>query len=102
MKFISRQTRAAGAAKAWITQYGTDRDGVAKRIEALGAAPDPDEVNNIIGNDSWTYLKCDECGQDVDFVVECGQEPDYESSTARLCGECVRRAMAIVLGQEAR
>ena len=102
MKFISRQTRAAGAAKAWLKQYGTDRDGVAKRIEGLGATPDPDAINKIIGNDSWTYCKCDECGDEVDFVVECGQEPDYESATARLCGECVRRAMAIVLGQEAK
>ncbi len=102
MKFISRHTRAAGAAKAWIKQYGTDRDGVASRIEALGPTPDPDAVNKIIGNDSWTYCKCDECEQESEFVVEVGQEPDYESSTARLCGECVRRAMAIVLGKEAK
>ena len=102
MKCISRHTRAAGAARAWIRQNGTDRDGVAKRIKVLGRSPDPDAINKIIGNDSWTYCECDECGDEVDFVVQCGQEPDYESATALLCGGCVRRAMAIVLGQEAK
>lgn len=102
MKLISRRTRAAGAAKAWLSQYLNDQDGIAKRIDALGPNPDPDAVNKLIGNDTWTRCECDECSHEVEFVIQVGQEPGYESSTALLCGECVRRAMAIVLGQEAK
>jgi hypothetical protein len=102
MKLISRRTRASGAASEWRAQYGRDQDGIAKRIEALGPSPEPDAVNAVIGNDTWTSCRCDECGHEVEFVVEVGEEPGYESSTATLCGECVRRAMAIVLGQEAK
>ncbi len=102
MKFISRKMRAASAAKGWRAQYGFDRDDVASRIDALGPKPDPESVNEIIGNDTWTRCDCDECGREVEFVVEFGEYQDYALETARICEECVGRAMAIVLGQKAK
>ena len=51
-----------------------------------------DEVNIIIGNESWTRLSCDECGSNVDVILTVGQEPDYESRTASLCKSCVQKA----------
>jgi hypothetical protein len=52
-----------------------------------------DDVNTIIGNKSWTRLTCDECGSEtITEVMEVGQEPDYESNTARLCLECIKKA----------
>ena len=110
MRLITRQKKAANAAKQWRgaywsqadgwTAYGTDkrgRDVTHGMIEALGAAPDPDDVDAIIGNGSWTSTSCDECGaHDGRPVVELGAEPDYESSTATVCGECLTGAKAIM------
>ena len=54
----------------------------------------PDAVNDIIGNQSWTQCSCSECNRDVDAVVQLGQEPDYESSTAWICRDCIKLAAA--------
>lgn len=56
------------------------------------------DVEKVIGNYSWTRLKCDDCGReddDLDTVVQVGQEPDYESATALLCKECAKRAFSL-------
>ena len=53
------------------------------------------DVTAIIGNDSWTSLKCDECGKYVDAVVQVGEEPDYESYSAKLCKPCVYKALTL-------
>lgn len=96
MKLITRQSRAAKAAEAWAAQY---RNGRKKDIHdallALGESPSPDDVNQVIGNGSWTDLKCDECGCSVERVVMVGEEPDYESSTAQLCPSCLSVAAGL-------
>lgn len=51
-----------------------------------------EEVDSIIGNKSWTRLQCDQCREDVDWIYEFGQEPDYESKTAQICSTCLCRA----------
>lgn len=102
----SRAFLAAHAAEAWRRQYAAAIEnqhalftGDAKRVaiydalRALGPTPDPDEVDRIIGNNSWTSNHCDECGAPAD-TVQVGQPPDYESRTADLCEPCVRRALA--------
>lgn len=37
--------------------------------DKLDSAPDKESIDAIIGNDSWTTLRCDECGKDVDEVA---------------------------------
>lgn len=55
-----------------------------------------EDVNKIMGNSSWTNLTCDECKQNVDKVVQLGEEPDYESSTASICFSCLTKAVKLV------
>jgi len=65
---------------------------IAEQLDALDPETATDEeVNVIIGNDSWTRLTCDECDEDVDAVLTVGEEPDHESHTASLCRTCVGR-----------
>lgn len=102
----SRAFLAAHAAEAWHRQYAAAIDGPrrhpddAKRADvygallALGPTPNPDDVDRIIGNKSWTDNRCDECQAQAD-TVQVGQRPDYESRTADLCEACVRRALAL-------
>ena len=54
------------------------------------------DVNDIIGNSSWTRLKCDDCQKETDFVLVLGEEPDFESNTARLCRYCVLAAFSLL------
>jgi hypothetical protein len=43
--------------------------------------------------------KCDECGEDSDTLVQVGEEPDIESSTAELCLGCVKKAYDLISGE---
>ena len=38
-------------------------------LQALGVAATPDAVNEIIGNESWTRVQCDLCGQRVESAI---------------------------------
>ncbi|GAG01408.1 unnamed protein product, partial [marine sediment metagenome] len=74
MKALKRTRRkeAASTADCWMEQYyqngawedcldsGSER--VYEELLALGAFPEPEHVNKVIGNDSWVDLKCDGCG----------------------------------------
>lgn len=108
MKVYTRLGEAATAADRWRDQYPQrDREIYGGRIvgeiqdalRALGPSPTPEAVKAVIGND-WCLLTCNECGRQVDSVIEVGEEPaDYESSTARLCGECLLKALKMFDGE---
>lgn len=79
---------AHNVAERWRTQYqhagrwtdtvhGSSAD-VYLRLLALGPTPDPRDVNNIIGNTSWTHPDCDVTGSAPVCVVladHFGREP---------------------------
>lgn len=46
---------------------------------------------------NWTALVCDECGRDVQIVVQVGEKPDFESRTAQLCKNCLIAAKNALL-----
>lgn len=54
-----------------------------------------EDMDSILGNSSWTRMKCDECGRKVEAFVTLGEEPDYESSTASICKECLTKALSL-------
>ena len=97
MKLITRQSRANDVSIRWKYQYRIDIGDIQKRLDALGKEKNPDDVDKIIGNVSWTAIPpCTECGKEnPDFVVMVGEEPDYESATAWLCAECIKKAMRL-------
>lgn len=110
MRLITRSGKAAAVAEAWRRQY-QDRDGSWKydthpsfttglskeqtynALVILGPNPNADDVDRVIGNTSWTACRCDECDQYFEEVMEVGQDPEYESSTAELCEGCVIMAL---------
>ena len=98
MRIITTKQLALKATDRWYSQYfkngnwarhGNDKREIYENLEKLGENPTPKQVNETIGNDSWTRLRCHECKEHVDLVVEVGEEPDYESSTANLCKSCL-------------
>jgi len=44
---------------------------------------DSAEIDKIIGNDEWTKLQCDECGENVKVVVQFNE--------TKICKECLGR-----------
>lgn len=97
MKLLSRKIKAATAADRWAYRYQAnrwpDKQATLQALCDLGPDPDPDEVDRVIGNASWTRTSCSECGnEDPMFVVQLGHEPDYESCTAWICDTCIEKA----------
>jgi hypothetical protein len=100
MIILTRQEQADDAPRRWKEQYGCGRWGqdkveIRELLNALPKPVDPNEVDRIIGNTSWTYLACSECRKDAEEVVRVGHEPDYESCTAYLCKACAKKAASI-------
>lgn len=95
MYLETRWSKAATAAERWDNQYKGDRHrlAISKKIKNLGSHPNPDKVNQIIGNTAWTDCTCWECMQTVDAVVVVGQKPDYDSITCYLCLDCAKLAV---------
>jgi len=54
-----------------------------------------EDVDKIIGNESWTRIKCDQCKKEVTAVLQVGEPLSYESATANLCQKCVEQVSAI-------
>lgn len=88
----------------WSEQYGVGRHGpdkqqILEKLKMLDLETCAKEsVNAIIGNSSWTTLRCDDCRSEVDTVIQLGQEPDYESATAEVCVKCLRKALKLYKG----
>jgi len=101
MRIITRQSLANKVAERWAGQYkggayGADKHDKLKKLRALGDAPNPNDIDLVIGNNSWTRTSCHECGKDNIDVVEIGQDPDYESYTADICKPCLEKALGIL------
>lgn len=106
MILITRESKAAGVAETYARQYrdlskefrlldGRNPHAISLKLNALGANPDPDAVDAAIESKGWTQTTCNECNQDVDVVVQLGQEPDCESATANVCMQCLASAVRL-------
>lgn len=104
-RFMSRQTLANTAADRWEKQYGGGHYGADKlatlaRLRELGPTPNPDDIDRVIGNGSWTRECCDGCQSEQGPWVMVGEDPDYESRTATLCRLCLLEAMRVIEAEE--
>lgn len=73
-------------------KYNGDPEDVYKQLCALGNDATEEDVSRIIGNDSWTRNKCNECNLDCEIIVRLGELPDYDSATACVCRDCLLKA----------
>lgn len=113
MIIITERYLIRGVAAKWAAQYrdqtrrlkgGETAGSIHARLAALnGETATVADVEAIIGNSSWTTPPtCSECGAEGGPVVQLGEEPDYESSTAWVCGPCLRAASDMLLLGETR
>lgn len=100
MEIVSKQTKLASLYERWAEQYPPDVmddkwGAVTKRLRE-----DPpktcEEADELIGNNSWTRIRCYQCEEEKDVVVRVGEEPDYESSTSWICKDCLNIALKMI------
>lgn len=109
VEIVTKQSLIERAADMWKEQYynkkletwgnwGKFYNGLTPEeiYQKLLGVKTEDEVKKAIGNGSWTRNICNECGLDSDIVVVLGEKPDIESSTASICPNCLRKALALV------
>ena len=101
MRVVTRHERAAKAAAKWGRQYfkrsawyDDEKHGIFLELNALGDSPDPDEVDRVIKNGSWTRLSCSACGEDRDTVAtfEC----KIEARQVMVCVACLAAASKLL------
>ena len=112
MKVITRESRANDAAMVWKKQYYNEKDkswkmiddkkgyptvdsgNIYEELKGLGANPDPDEVDRIIGNNSWTQVPvCDECGETKQAITLLH---NASHRTYAICGMCLLKALNVM------
>lgn len=103
MNVETQRDKIKSVVERWRRQYGSggygdDKLEILKRLESLDLETcSASDVDQIIGNSSWTRLApCHECGAEGVQTVMLGQEPDYESYTAWVCKECLKKAIALI------
>lgn len=106
MQIETQIERASLAAEAWKKQYFRkiswlqclNKEGsefIYEELKSLGNHPSINDVNEIIGNKSWTILYCDECESEVQIVVifENFNDPDEK---ANICPDCIKKAFKLL------
>ncbi len=98
MRKVTRESNAARAAEAWAAGYPEDgpwgaderKQGITKILKDLGDNPDPDDVDRVIGNKSWTSVdECCECSCTKSSVLEIGGDDEQEAPPAYICFDCL-------------
>ena len=81
-----------------VTGQNRSREVVFNALQKLDLATcSAGEVDAIVGNTSWTDLKCDECGnRRCKLVIQLGEPPDYDSRTVHVCPDCLRQAADVL------
>ncbi len=108
MRAICKSDLVRGVVNSWKRQYcpdgewirGPDKQEIYVKLAEKGEDISEQDITSIIGNSSWTRTICDNCCKDVQAVIEIGEEPDYESSTAYVCEECLIEALRLCRERE--
>jgi hypothetical protein len=102
MQVITRQIKANEVTETWRQQYpfySSEKNNIYRRLKSLGQTPDPNTVDKIIGNKSWTEVECcSECGKRPKSIIRLGEPLHHESLTAYICLDCLKKAIKLMKG----
>lgn len=85
----------------WKAQYerhsGTNwekHQKITHELQALNSTEfTAEDVNKIIGNESWTALRCDECGVNSEVLCSIGTDTEWGGPAGFYCDRCLREAL---------
>jgi hypothetical protein len=103
VKLITERDSIKSAIESFISTHGKGTYRADKRDIMVGEelaklnkeTCSAEDVNNLINSD-WVSMRCHDCGNMVKTFVELGEEPDYESYTANICLDCLKKAVNLV------
>lgn len=105
MKVITKQSLIDNLPERWFNGYGLKDTRSNFRLANNKMALDiynelienkpltEEKIIKIIGHASWITEYCNECNKPNDYIIEIGQEPDYDSATAKMCINCLNKAV---------
>lgn len=99
MQLVTARGLIRGVYAAWTRQYKADRQDVAERLLSIDfETATADDIEAIIGNRSWTNIRCNECGkEELEAAVHFDDDDEY--SYIRLCRDCIDDAAALLRRQ---
>lgn len=105
MIILNERNQVKQAIKDWCLHYGLTRtypmDKRGRKVGEELMALNPEtatakDVAEIIGNTLWAGPRCcSECGSETWDCVQLGEPPDYESATAWICKDCLKKALQL-------
>ncbi len=105
MKIITTRDLIKNVATRWYNQYfGAEFRGSRKDVFDRLNNLDTDtcsarDVDNIIGNDDWTELKCENCNKIFGAVIEIDTDNTGEDGAAKFCFNCIKEAYEKMKGR---
>ena len=94
---IQYDLQYGGKPDAWLLSDGTSPKAKSAALALLNLEVCAEEaVNEIIGNDSWTALKCDECGDDCYFLIGFGESASQGGQWTKVCHACLMNALEMM------
>jgi len=96
MKWLTKRARIEGILEAWEGQFGSSPEKPSwRRVHDHLKQWDLSQVSeediiDLIGNESWTRLRCSECNSDVETALQVGSESDATRPCAFICPTCLR------------
>ena len=95
MKLITKKMMIKDIARRLLVQYPfgmfKDKDACYEKLIKLPENATEADVVNIVGNKSWTSIKCKECIKECDAAVML--RDDAEDPDVFICQECLEKAM---------
>ena len=61
-----------------------------------------EQINEIIGNSSWTMNKCDSCYEDSDILVSVGNPHGHDGYLNKFCRSCLEKSLSALIEEEQR
>lgn len=87
----------AGALDGYNSGSTKTRRQILEELQSLDlSACSCEDIKRVIGNDSWTNLRCDECEGIVETVVVCGHF--HRGNAFYLCEACLNKALSLLEG----
>lgn len=104
MKVLKLQDKLNNVPKRWSNQYintkNEEKIYINNALHSLDKPLRKEDIDKIIGNDSWTSFKCEECDKQVDTLVyyEGKHFDGYEGPNIALCKSCLTNGLEILKG----
>ena len=103
MKLLTKRQLILGIVEAWEQQYPLAAQKlhpwtrkILKSLKHLDlAATTAEDIAGLTGNYSWTDIVCNECGLYIEAAVYFGEDLGFDSVTAVVCFDCLRKALTL-------